>query len=124
MAALRPQPLPLNTYDLATEVAVHDAYEQCLMMEASAGTDTDHMLARCLGYFIRELPNEAKELLVQDIVECAADCDKMKSLSWLYISHLIRLCEPFFMLNDSSATHSSLFSSTRQKLHPTVIRDL
>ncbi|KAF9483353.1 hypothetical protein BDN70DRAFT_315060 [Pholiota conissans] len=107
MATLYPQSLPLNTY----EPPIYEAYEQCLMMEANAGTDTDTlMLARCLGYLIRELPNEARELLAQEIVECFANFDEMKSLSWLYVNHLIRLFRQSKCRTPAPSEHSSRLS--------------
>jgi hypothetical protein len=96
MATLRPQPLPA-TRD--TRAPHHAAYEQCLRMEADGGADSDtdtQMLARCLGYLLRELPHEAGGGVAQEIMDCGADFDKMKALARFYINHLIRLCEPFF----------------------------
>ena len=65
-------------------------------MEAGAGNNADRqMLARCLGYLILQLPQEAKGVVAGEIVTCYADFEKMADLAQFYIDHLIRLCESF-----------------------------
>ncbi|KXN89770.1 hypothetical protein AN958_05310 [Leucoagaricus sp. SymC.cos] len=60
--------------------------------DGAAGADKVALvLARCLGYLIRELPAEANGVVANEVVACNADFEKMKSLSQLYIDHLIRL---------------------------------
>ncbi|KJA18783.1 hypothetical protein HYPSUDRAFT_69697 [Hypholoma sublateritium FD-334 SS-4] len=89
---LRPHPLPYNNYNPSTQAPLHDAYEECLMMEASVGTDKDALVfPRCLGYLILELPHEAGEVVAHEVVDCHASFDRMRSLSLFYIDHLIRL---------------------------------
>ena len=102
-----PQPLPLNQYDPNTQAFLHDAYNQCILMEANAGNDENtQMLARCLGFLMRELPPEASELVANEIVGCYADLKKMADLAQLYINHLIRLCESYFASSHQHANSS------------------
>ncbi|KXN92720.1 hypothetical protein AN958_05741 [Leucoagaricus sp. SymC.cos] len=123
MAAVYPQnqPLPPNAYDPSTQAPFRDTYEQCLMMEAAAGADKVALvLAHCLGYLIRELPAEANGVVANEVVACNADFEKMKSLSQLYIDHLIRLCESSFVLNRQRPLYL-LSSSTKQRTYPSSI---
>jgi hypothetical protein len=57
-------------------------------MEANAGADsaTDtQMLARCLGYLLRELPHEAGGGVAQEIMDCGARRGRWKRVQccWL-----------------------------------------
>ena len=91
-----PQPLPHNPHNPNTEASLYDAFNQCILMEAGAGNNADRqMLARCLGYLILQLPQEAKGVVADEIVTCYADFEKMADLAQFYIDHLIRLCESF-----------------------------
>ena len=102
-----PQPLPLNQYDPNTQAFLHDAYNQCILMEAHADNDENtKMLACCLGFLMRELPHKASELVANEIVGCYADFAKMADLAQLYINHLIRLCESYFASNHQHANSS------------------
>ena len=99
-----PQPLPLNPYNPNTEASLYDAFNQCILMEADAGNNAHRqMLARCLGYLILQLPQEAKGIVANEIVVCYADFEKMAVLAQLYIDHLIRLCESFNHQHASSS---------------------
>ena len=42
--SLRPQTFSCNNYDRSTQLPLHDAYEDCLMMEASAWVDSDALV--------------------------------------------------------------------------------
>jgi hypothetical protein len=89
-----PQSLPLNPYDPNTEAFLHDAFSQCMQMEADAGNDGyAQMLARCLGFLMLELPHEASEIVANEILACYANFEKMADLAQMYINHLIRLCK-------------------------------
>ena len=120
---LRPHPLPRNNYNPFTQTPLHDAYEECLKMETSAGTVADEdalVFPRCLGYLILELPHEAGVVIAHEIIECRSNFERMKSLSRFYIDHLIRLCEPSFTL-DSQLPLNLLSSSTEQGAYPCFI---
>jgi hypothetical protein len=101
MATLRPQPLPVNINNMNrdNQAPFYDAYEQCPRMEADTDADSDpdtQMLARCLGYLLRELPHDAGGVVAQEITDCGADVGKMQALSRFYINRLIRPCaKPF-----------------------------
>ncbi|KAF8198544.1 hypothetical protein BJ912DRAFT_922485 [Pholiota molesta] len=119
MATLRPQPLPANIYTRDTRAPLHAAYEQCLRMEADGGADSDtdtQMLARCLGYLILELPNEASGVVAQEIMDCGADVGEMKALARLYINNLIRLFRGDKGRTPAPSEHSSRSSfETRRR---------
>ncbi|KJA28146.1 hypothetical protein HYPSUDRAFT_1091883 [Hypholoma sublateritium FD-334 SS-4] len=66
---LSPRALPRNSYNRSAQAPLHDAYEDCLMMEASA----------------------SGEVVAREIVACHANFDRMRSLSRFYIDHLTRL---------------------------------
>ena len=106
----RRQPLPPNPYNFSTEAPLHDAYSQCIMMEAEAGNDVEaQMLARCLGYLITELPREAGESVaneVNEVVGSNSDFQNMADLAHLYINNLIRLCESYFAFNHQHVNSS------------------
>jgi hypothetical protein len=40
--------------------------------------------ACCLGYLIRELPNEANAIVLNEVIGCNADFDAMKTVAALY----------------------------------------
>jgi hypothetical protein len=102
-----PQPLPLNPYNHITEAPLHDAFGQCILMQADAGNDGNAlMLARCLGFLMLELPQNAKEIVANEIVLCYADFEKMADLAHIYINHLLRLCESYFAFNHQHANSS------------------
>ena len=64
-------------------------------MEADAGNNGNahrQMLARCQGYLMLELPQEAKKIVANETIVCYADFEKMADLAQMYIDHLIRLC--------------------------------
>jgi len=89
-----PLPLPQNPYNFNTEPAFSDAFSQCIQMETDAnvnGNEQRLILARCLGFLMQELPQEASELVANEIVACLANFDQMSDLALFYINHLIRL---------------------------------
>ena len=102
MSQVSPQPLPLNPYNPNTQALLHDAFDQCMQMEANALAGNDgkaQMLARCLGFLILELPHGASEIVAHEVVGCFAEFEKMAELAQIYIDHLIRLCESYFSFN-------------------------
>ena len=89
---MAPQPLPLNSHNPNTEALLYDAFNQCVLMEADASNNGNahrQMFARCLGYLILQLPQEAKGIVANEIVVCYADFDKIVDLAQIYIDHLI-----------------------------------
>jgi hypothetical protein len=114
MPRLPPQPLPANPYNPNKEAPLHDAYNQCVMMETNlnAGDEEALMLARCLGYLMLELPGEANGTVANEVVSCNANFEEMATLSHLYIDHLIRPCESCFAfnLNHQHANRASFIS--------------
>ena len=119
-----PQPLPANPYDPNAQAPLYEGYAQCAMMETEAGGNGKNlMLARCLGYLILELPHDAGELVAFEVLDCSADFCKMKTLSHLYIDHLIRLCESSFVFNHySSLIHFQSDKTKEKPLHRPTIR--
>ncbi|KAJ3539371.1 hypothetical protein NMY22_g4768 [Coprinellus aureogranulatus] len=88
----RNQPLPQNPFTLQDLPVLHAAYEQCLGSEREAQSDQEVMHARCLGYFLTELPTPGgKSFVAEDIALCKGDRDAMRSLAHLYIDYVIHL---------------------------------
>jgi hypothetical protein len=111
-----PQPLPVNPYNAITQISLHEAYRQCVMMETEAGGNGETlMLARCLGYLILELPGESNQVVAHEVVACNADFQEMAKLSHLYIDHLIRLCKSCFSFNHHSSLIHFLVRQTKGK---------
>jgi hypothetical protein len=91
------QPLPRNPFRPQDAQDLHDAYDQCLASESEAGSEQELAYARCLGYFLTELPTaRGKHMVAEDIVLCQGDKEAMDRLAQLYIKHVIRLCESTF----------------------------
>ena len=109
-----PQPLPVNPYHPYKEALLHDAYNQCVMMETNAADEETLMLARCLGYLMLELPGEANGTVANEVVACNANFEEMATLSHLYIDHLIRLCESCLAFNHQHANSSLIHILVRQ----------
>jgi hypothetical protein len=90
----RNQPLPQNPLQLQKHPVLQDAYTQCLLSERGAHSAQELMYARCLGYFLLEMPGpNARHMVADEIFLCECDKGKMEQLAQLYINHVIRLCE-------------------------------
>ncbi|CAA7265222.1 unnamed protein product [Cyclocybe aegerita] len=87
------QPLPPNPYIEAIQPACHSAYDQCLQAEQAAGGDSQFLMhARCLGYLIREAPDdEARCHVSEEILLCNGNPKSLNLLAKFYIEHLFRL---------------------------------
>jgi len=93
----RNQPLPPNTFHPVNETPFYDAYQCCLENESQteARSTTKLLYARCLGYLLRELPTDGRNVVAHEILECVSQGSDMNELGKFYVDHLIRLCMPF-----------------------------
>ncbi|KAJ2918829.1 hypothetical protein MD484_g1564, partial [Candolleomyces efflorescens] len=94
-----PQPLPQIPPLLQGHPDLVDAYSQCLLSEREAASPLECMYARCLGYFLLEMPGPgAQRMIADDINLCQGDQGKLKRLAKTYIYQVIK---PF--LRDKSS---------------------
>jgi hypothetical protein len=91
------QPLPPNTFHPDNATPLYDAYRLCLENESriEARDTTNLAHARCLGYMLRELPTDGRDVVAEEILQCVIRGSDMNELGKLYVEHLIRLCMPF-----------------------------
>ncbi|KAJ3537144.1 hypothetical protein NMY22_g5715 [Coprinellus aureogranulatus] len=95
-----------NPFTLQDLPVLHAAYEQCLGSEREAQSDQEVMHARCLGYFLTELPTPGgKSFVAEDIALCEGDRDAMSSLAQLYIDYVIHLFKRYRGETASSHHH-------------------
>ncbi|KAJ3515226.1 hypothetical protein NLJ89_g1890 [Agrocybe chaxingu] len=119
VSILGEQPLLPNPYIDVVQSAFYSAYDQCLQAEQAAGSDSKLLVyARCLGYLIREAPNdEARRRVSEEILLCEGAPEPMNLLAQFYIDHLFRLFRQTKDRTPPPSHHSSppsedLFSST------------
>jgi hypothetical protein len=80
------QPLPQNPFDPHNLADIHAAYDQCLRSERVGESEEERLYARCLGYFLTELPIDRGKHMVgaEDIVLCGGKQEAMHGLAKVY----------------------------------------
>ncbi|KDQ61386.1 hypothetical protein JAAARDRAFT_190164 [Jaapia argillacea MUCL 33604] len=82
-------PLPPNDY--ANDSLWHRAYDRCQRLEQVSGNvDLKTILARLLGYMVREAPTDiGRTNISQDIIGCS-DESELYILADMYMNHFVR----------------------------------